>query len=1196
MHYFDYIETNQGFQTSVNLELDLNKKDKIKGYIPTEQSVRAMGSFLKSFYYTTDTQNRASVLIGPYGRGKSHLFLVLTALTSMDLFASEDYSIEEAKEMQYELCAKIESVDHEVGILAKEIVDSEIRTLPVVINSNSRDINQSFLVALNNSLQMSELVNLLPKTYFDAALDVLEKWEMEIPEAFEKFSSCLKRVKTSVEAVRIGLRQFDDVAYEQFCDAYPEVAAGMKFNPMVSMDIVKLYLSVVDALVEQTKYSGINIIFDEFSKFLESNLEKSQMYNLKIIQDLAEAASRSGKKQIHFTCITHKDILEYSSSDSFKTVEGRFSKVYFVTSSEQNYELISNAIVKKEGYASFVKANKKEFERVISIASMANVFKELSEEAFERKVIYGCFPLAPLTVYSLLKISELVGQNERTLFTFLASNGKNTLGEFLNEKHEALEFVTVDKIYDYFEELFRKEVFNASVHSYWAKADSAIRQLTDENQIKIVKTIAVINMMKDSMLKTIPSHIKAALLMRDDAFDTASFELQRNHFMSQRDSSEFVMLTANGVDVQKSISNYIESKSVRVITSNELNARWDWGYVIPHEHNDKNCVLRCFKKIFMDADVLCKYKNARQILEEYPYDGVVIYILSNGPEVNDRVSEKIKTFKKSPQVVICVSTETLCVEELLKKLVAAEQLREQALKAGDSHYLEEIEYFAEDLQKQVISAVEKLYSPVSKYSCYMNADGLMNVNRQAVLNHIVSEICDTVYSKTPIVNNEMVNKKILNTQNLKGRDTVVSWLLDHSEDNVIPCMDGYGPEVSIFKSVFSFTGLASRETSVDEGINAVLGEIKRFVAKCENGKGSFKTLYNVLTDSPYGMRKGIIPLFIAYALRPYKENIVLYYSGKEVELSASLLSNLNENPTKYELLLETGTKDREEYLDSIQKIFGDYSDSKTGSANRTYSIMRSMQNWYRSLPEFTKRYMFYLDSGERKEIAAYIPSVRVDLSKYDINSRDIIFVQWKQKLSENGDLQDCSKKLAEIRATLDNHIMNYRAELCKILVALFAPGYQGSLPKAIQVWYKKLPDSTKQHIFDATTNALLTISKNIVSYDENDLLDAIVNAFETIEIEDWNDNTSNDFCSGIEATIKKINEFKEVSQDEKTECKVAITIPGISVEKNFSSDNISPLAKTALNNMEAIFEEYNDSLEPDEKLAILAQLISKVIQ
>jgi len=436
MRYTDYVSTNQGFQTSVNLELDLNDKDKIKGYIPTEQSVKSLGTFLRSFYYEKDTQNRASVLIGPYGRGKSHLLLVLTALTSMDVFGDNEYSVAQAKKMQHELCQKISAVDHEVGELARTIVESGIRTLPIIINSNTRDISQAFMVALNNSLMAAGLENLLPTTYFDSALDVIEKWENEIPEAFSKLTSELKSQKKTVEELKISLKRFDNEGYDLFCSVYPNVAVGMKFNPMTSMDVVKLYISVVDALVEQTKYTGINIVFDEFSKFLESNLEKSQMYNLKIIQDLAEAASRSGRKQIHFTCITHKDILEYSTSDSFKTVEGRFSKIYFVASSEQNYELISNAIVKKNGYEKFIKDNKKAFDKIISIAAMANVFRELKGEAFEQKVVYGCFPLAPLTVYSLLKVSELVGQNERTLFTFLANHGKNTLSEFIEKQKQ----------------------------------------------------------------------------------------------------------------------------------------------------------------------------------------------------------------------------------------------------------------------------------------------------------------------------------------------------------------------------------------------------------------------------------------------------------------------------------------------------------------------------------------------------------------------------------------------------------------------------------------------------------------------------------------------------------------------------------------------------------------------------------------
>lgn len=654
MFYSELIDTNQGFQASVNLELDLNRKDKIKGYIPTQQSVKVLGELLRSYYYSTESQNRARVLIGPYGRGKSHLLLVLIALTSMDVYSSMDYTVEEAKVMQNDLCFKIASVNAEVGALAKAVVDAGVRTLPVIINSNSRDINQALLIAINNALEISGLQHLLPSTYFDAAIEVIDKWEKDVPEAYEKFAQILKDEKTSVESVRIGLSRFEEEKYALFCEIYPSIAAGMRFNPLMNMDVVKLYSSVVDALASQTDYCGINIVFDEFSKFLESNLEKSQMYNLKIIQDLAEVASRSGKKQIHFTCITHKDILEYSSSDSFKTVEGRFSKIYFVASSEQNYELISNAIVKRDGYSNFVMEHKETFSEMINIASRANVFKELSEDSFEEKVVYGCFPLAPLTVYSLIKISELVGQNERTLFTFLANRGANTLGEFLDMNHDGVEFVTIDIIYNYFEELFKKEVFNVSIHSYWAKADAAIRQISDINQMRIIKAIAVINMMKDGMIKAIPSHIKAALLMDDISFSKASSELQRNHILSQRDSSEFVMLTANGVDVQKNISNLIASKALKVNVCNELNERWDWGYVIPHEHNDKKCIMRCFKKVFMDADVFCKYKNAQQILDEYPYDGVLIYIVSNDDRQDD-ICSKLNALKKYPQIVLCMS-------------------------------------------------------------------------------------------------------------------------------------------------------------------------------------------------------------------------------------------------------------------------------------------------------------------------------------------------------------------------------------------------------------------------------------------------------------------------------------------------------------------------------------------------------------
>ena len=88
MRYTEYLGIRKGFQASINLEFDLNNIDKIESYIPTEQSVKVLGTLLRSYYYQNESENRASVIVGAYGRGKSHLLLVLTALTSLDLDVS----------------------------------------------------------------------------------------------------------------------------------------------------------------------------------------------------------------------------------------------------------------------------------------------------------------------------------------------------------------------------------------------------------------------------------------------------------------------------------------------------------------------------------------------------------------------------------------------------------------------------------------------------------------------------------------------------------------------------------------------------------------------------------------------------------------------------------------------------------------------------------------------------------------------------------------------------------------------------------------------------------------------------------------------------------------------------------------------------------------------------------------------------
>lgn len=1195
MKYSDFIYVNEGFQTSVNLEYDLNNPEKVKGYIPTEQSVKVLGEFLKSFYYSNDTQSRANVLVGPYGRGKSHLLLVLSAITSLDMFAVSEKERKEYLVILNELCDKIYSVNKEVGVLAREVVESGIRTLPVIINSNFNDINQSFLLAINDALAKANLQYLLPETYFDSAISIIIKWGKSFPEAHKKLVQELKKKKMNVDDLLVGLHRFDQEAYATFCDCYPQIAAGTAFNPMTNMDVVKLYKSVVDALVGQTNYSGINIIFDEFSKFLESNMDKSKMLNFKIIQDVAEIASRSGKNQIHFTCITHKEILDYSSSDSFKTVEGRFKHVKFVASSEQSYELISNAIIKDAAFATFKKKHKEKFDEVCSKSAIIDVFSDLAPDSLEEKLLYGCFPLTPLSAYALLNISELVGQNERTLFTFLAQNGAHTFQEFICNERDSIEFITPDYIYSYFEELFKKEVFNTKVHSIWRKTNAALLQTKDDSQTRILKAMAVISMIGNERLKTTPVHLKSALLMDDDSFEQAMRSLQKEHIVSQRDTSEYVLLTANGVDVQKSVESYIKSNSIKIDVGEMLNAICDSGIVFPREHNDRFSMLRYFKKVYMDSKAFLKLKNVEQLLTMHKYDGLIVYLLEDKTIDMEKIKKKINSFAGYPQIIICISDLIFEQQDILKKIEAIMHLKKYNDQRSDPHYMEEMEIYEQDLVKRVQDGIDIMFAPRSKHSVYLNCVEDLNVDSQVCLIQTISRICNECYNRTPIINNEMVNKNTLSTQIIKGRDLVVQQILDFADSNVIPCMSGHGPEVSIFKSVLSRTGLDRNPRTQDAGLNNVLDEIRSFIATCETRKNNFERLYQTLCAAPYGLRKGIIPILIAYELRQYKEGVIFYFKDKEIELTPNLLSILNEAPASYQLLIETGTADKEQYLSKLEQIFADNADARTASINHIYSVVKSMQNWIRSLPEYTKKFKSYWENGELRTIDAQTDSFRRELMKFEINSRELVFDSFVEIFNAQNQLQICAEGIECCKKFLDDHIKNCKIEISKMLIALFMPGYQGGLAKSIMAWYKKLPESTRKHMFDSNSNALLGFASQISTYDDDAILDELMFEFVSMEIEDWNDALARNFVREVADAITKINDYHEDPVSNKNECRVSISLTGRKFEKTFSSSAISPLGKTVINNLRAVFDEYNGALETDEQMAILAQLIEDII-
>ena len=216
------IEVAKGFQTSVNIAYDLNDPAKIKSFIPTLSSLDIIEDVMLSTSQTST--DRARILIGAYGRGKSHVILVLLSL----LFNKD-------KDLFEKILEKIRIYNTDLYDYVNDYLRSTKKLLPIVVSGSSTSLTQSFLFALQRSLSNNNLEAIMPDTHFTASVNAIDNWKKEYPETYAKF---VAELGEPVEDYILRLKEYNVEAYEKFISLYPKLTAGSTFNPFLGFDVV----------------------------------------------------------------------------------------------------------------------------------------------------------------------------------------------------------------------------------------------------------------------------------------------------------------------------------------------------------------------------------------------------------------------------------------------------------------------------------------------------------------------------------------------------------------------------------------------------------------------------------------------------------------------------------------------------------------------------------------------------------------------------------------------------------------------------------------------------------------------------------------------------------------------------------------------------------------------------------------------
>ena len=1187
----EIININKNFKNAINLYLSLNKEEKINGYIPTKSSVEILKYYLDA---VKNNNHQASILIGSYGKGKSHLLLILLAILSLDRNEKNNLIIER-------LVSKIKVVDVSVAEEVNVLWHNHKKLLPIIISGNYDDLNQTFMVALNNALKNNNLEDIMPDTYYSSALETIERWANEYPKTFKHYELLLKQEGKSVQEINEGLKICDNDAMDLFKDIYPVLTAGSTFNPLIGGDVIPMYKSIAFKLQEEYDYSGMFIVFDEFSKYIESQDKNNNGTSMKLLQDMSELAFESKNPQIFLTLVTHKSIKEYgkylseSTINAYTGIEGRIEDVLFNTSSKNNYELVKNAIGSEEGALNNVPNANKYFgdevlEKNYSIPAFRSNFLK---EDFENIILKGCFPLSPCAAYALLNVSEKVAQNERTLFTFISKDEPYSLARYIAEhpSESCVEWtITPDRIYDYFNNVFKKDIANEFIHTEWLNADYAISKADNIFKKRMLKTIAIINII-NKYEEIAPTReileIAAGLPDASRILD----ELVEDKLLYLRQSNNcFAFKTRAGVELKKEISK-------RRIAKTEVNLPQifteiaDSPFVLPKGYNNDYRMTRYFRYEYMSVYDFAKVKNIDFLFDDGKFqDGKILALYSvDNKDFSKEIFDRIAEFN-AKNIVVIYSKKPFGLDKLAKDYAILQDIKkDEKFFSENEVLLKELSIMEEDVCKELHSYVDSEFGNDNKNNAiYYDGKQWLETGNTSV-SKVVDTVCKGIFNKTVVINNELINKQFVTSSPIKkARKLIINSILDNEPNGIF--LRGTSAEATIYRAVMINSGIFNNDGT--ENVKGLLNIVDQFFAGCIDCKKSVNDLVDAYSKPPYGMRLGVLPIILAYKLHSVREDIVIYYRDKEVDITSDSLLNMVEFPEDYYVFISQESVDKEEYVEQLIKLFN-VENEENLSGNRISNILECMQRWYRALPQATKNLQKNSEYLENSDIEDIIPKLKKIMQKPDANAYENLFTSIPAMCDTGSDYVETVNVLTKAKQMLDSYMKWLLDEAVTETKKIFGGKENDDLYHTLENWYSKQSEYAKNGLHDSTISGLMSYIHELDTFDKHDIVKKLIKIVTEVYIDVWNDNSFDNYLEDLEQIKNAVEGMGEKQTGNMYELNF-IGKNGEALHKYYEPVDESTGAFLR-NILEDSLEDFSD-LDVNAKVSILLEMIEKVMK
>lgn len=1184
MLYSEIVSLQSEYTYSANVELDIRNDIKLQRFIPNKKTIEMLSDFFvdmsnqKSMYHSR-------ILYGSYGTGKSHFLTVLSVLLSKRFNTGNAFKTFIHRVSTYD---KALAAD----IMSYESDESRLPYLIVPIESDYPDFNTCVYQSLRKVLQ-SIGVEIIFKNFYTQAISVLTKWEAN--EASKRsLEKICEKYGTETNALKNRLKESDRSSKVLFENIFSDMTYGVNFVYEVE--------SLTDAINQANKtieneYSGIVFVFDEFGRYLEDYIKSIKV---KYIQNLAEFCDH-GDYNNHIILVSHKEISLYTRDygkkivDEWKKIEGRFNRTSMNTTSEQCLSLIKDIIVKNDAnWETFKRLHSNDLIRIFDKAAEFKGFLINEETGYD--FFEGGFPVHPISLYSLDKLSKKIAQNERTFFTFLASKERNSLYDFLiNHDTEDFHFVGMDQIYDYFEPNIKSHQ-TSDAYDIYKKLQIALSKNIHSKHLvadeKLLKTIALISIINDDTALFASEQILLNSIDYDATVlkEALSLLVDKKILIYKETYERYEFYDASIFDINQLIEENINNITDSSVT-NVLNSEFVDFILYPRSYNFQYKINRSFIPVFLRIQDFNR-KTLSKYLSKY-YDGVLIMLLCKKDEVDLLSKDEINFVDRS---IVFTNYDGENLIKLTKKYLSICYL--ESIKANyvsqDPTFDKELSFYKEDAKEAIENVVSEWRTfKLESYQVF-SKNTIQKIGSVTELSAVASSIMYEEYSKTLIVNNELINKNIITATINSAQKKAVQSVLNGNLLNENYGLYFLSPEYLIVRSVLAKNGIirGMRRDSLNklpDGSLSGAGVIKvihNFIEKSKKASTVFEELYNELKQPPFGLRDGYLPILLSAILYSEKKGLVISSHNIEKEFSYDTICEMIRRPDEYQITIVQWNRSQQEFLNNIYNRFKSFIDSNNYSANSTKAIYEGMFLHFRLLSKFSR-------TTERYVSEKAIQYRRMMMKSYTDYSKFFL----KTLKDFGGDYNSSFALIEKSCDELDNSLNALREDLLFIINNVFSFDSSEKLSKELAKKYRQEWREKKNKSFDYYTNSFLDFCLKIDgSQDDYETVDSISRIVTGFSCEYWNDSNIDEFESRMNDINNKLSAYR-VTEDVK-EHETKVTIQSATNQKTmiFDKTKLESLSLTLKNKIMADIDRFGMSISYDDKLQILLSLLEELME